>query len=139
MTTTRAATSRRLRAIYDVLPEIVLVVDGAGTILEAHMGAGFEGRVVANDLVGMSIRDVLPRDIAPITMEQLDETFLHGTVVREYETAFAGVQRFFETRGIRFDDDVATCCREVEPAEWGRRSIWSKCLEWMCFQIRYWL
>jgi len=107
MTTTRAGTDRRLRAIYDVLPEIVLVVDRAGTIVEAHMGTSFEGRVVANDLVGASIRDVLPRDIAPITMEHLDETFIHGTALREYRSAFAGVQRYVETRGIRFDDELA--------------------------------
>lgn len=107
MTTTRAATDPRLRAIYDVLPEIVLVVDRAGRIVEAHMGTGFEGRVVANDLVGTSIRDVLPRDIAPIRMEQLDDTFIHGTVVCEYESAFAGIERHVETRGIRLDDDIA--------------------------------
>jgi cardiolipin synthase len=39
----------------------------------------------------------------------------------------------------RFEEDLATCCREVQPAEWERRSVWSKCLEWLCFQIRYWL
>jgi cardiolipin synthase len=38
----------------------------------------------------------------------------------------------------RFEEDLAAC-REVRPEEWERRSIWNKCLEWMCFQIRYWL
>jgi len=38
----------------------------------------------------------------------------------------------------QFEKDVATC-REITPDEWQRRSAWEKAMEWLFYQIRYWL
>jgi cardiolipin synthase len=38
----------------------------------------------------------------------------------------------------QFDQDLASC-REITLEEWGKRSAWEKALEWLFFQIRYWL
>ena len=43
-----------------------------------------------------------------------------------------------EKLDAQYDKDVANC-REVVPAEWERRSTWSRCLEWFFFRLRYWL
>jgi cardiolipin synthase len=38
----------------------------------------------------------------------------------------------------QFEKDVATC-REITLAEWQRRSVWEKAMEWLFYQVRYWL
>ncbi|HEV8112181.1 MAG TPA: phospholipase D-like domain-containing protein [Planctomycetota bacterium] len=38
----------------------------------------------------------------------------------------------------QFEKDVAHC-REIAPVEWQKRSIWEKAIEWMFYQVRYWL
>jgi cardiolipin synthase len=38
----------------------------------------------------------------------------------------------------QFEADLAGC-QEVVPAEWERRSVWRKFLEWLFYQFRYWL
>jgi cardiolipin synthase len=38
----------------------------------------------------------------------------------------------------QFEADLAGC-QEVVPAEWERRSIWRKFLEWLFYQFRHWL
>ena len=43
-----------------------------------------------------------------------------------------------DTMHEQFDKDVAHC-REITPVEWQKRSIWEKAIEWMFYQVRYWL
>jgi cardiolipin synthase len=62
------------------------------------------------------------------------------SLLHNFEVSLIVIDRNVGTgMDARFDEDLASSCREVQPEHWERRSIWSKCLEWMCFQIRYWL
>ena len=38
----------------------------------------------------------------------------------------------------QFQADVVAC-REILPEEWKQRSAWEKAMEWLFYQIRYWL
>ena len=38
----------------------------------------------------------------------------------------------------QFEADLVAC-REILPEEWKRRSAWEKAMEWLFYQIRYWL
>lgn len=38
----------------------------------------------------------------------------------------------------QFEADVVAC-KEILPEEWKRRSAWEKAMEWLFYQIRYWL
>ena len=106
MTTSRAGIDRQLRAIYDALPDMIMVIDRAGTVVEARMGAGLEGRVAADDIIGTSLREMFPQSVADIRMDQLEETFVRGSSVTEYLSTFGGLERYVETRGVRLDDEV---------------------------------
>ena len=39
---------------------------------------------------------------------------------------------------MQFDEDLRGC-REVDPVAWERRPLVQKVLEWLFFQLRYWL
>jgi PAS domain S-box-containing protein len=96
-----------LRALYDTLPDLILVLDRDGIVHDVHVGGGLEGVAERAQLVGRKLAELLPPTEVEARLSDLAEIFEAGYLRTQYETTFGGINRFVEARGSAFEPDRA--------------------------------
>ena len=97
----------RLRAISEVLPDLLFVVDEEGCFLEIM--AANEGLLAAKaqTALGKLISEVLPPEISAEILEIINATVEHGTVQEiEYQLDVPDGRRWFEGRTALMNEEV---------------------------------
>jgi signal transduction histidine kinase/CheY-like chemotaxis protein len=93
------------QAVIEALPDLLLVVDSRGTILESHAPPGPEVFPGASEFPGKSYADVLPRDVAAEVqagVRSLGED--HRVLVLERSLDLGGRVVTYEARVVRMED-----------------------------------
>jgi signal transduction histidine kinase len=103
-----AQVSARTRALLAIVPDLLVRLRKDGTILELHAGAGNPLRLNVNELIGRSIKQLLPAPLATQAMQQLSQAIR----TREVQTftcqyLLPNELRDFEARGVSCADDEA--------------------------------
>lgn len=103
-----AQSAARTKALVAIVPDLLVRLRKDGTILELHPGAGNPLGLKVNDLMGRSIKQLLPAPLATQAMQQL------GQAIRTREVQTFTCQyllpnelRDFEARGVSCADDEA--------------------------------
>ena len=102
----------RSRALLDAIPDLMFRIARDGTYLEVK---GDPDRMVAppEELLGQSVRDVLPRNIADRFGAALAAPASKGVQTVEYRLPIGGVERDFEARMVPSgDDEVVVIVRD---------------------------
>lgn len=98
----------RHRALLNAIPDLMFRVARDGTYLAYKADNASDLVAPPEELIGSTIRDVLPREIAGPMMRCIDEALERGsprTVELEYELELGGVRRYFEARIVPGDPD----------------------------------
>jgi signal transduction histidine kinase len=111
----------RNRAMLRVIPDLMFVMRRDGTYVDYHARDPKLLLVPPDQLLGKTIRDIMPPRLANVFMDALERAALgEDPVIVEYEL-FVGDSRFFEARLVRAENDcVLSIVRDV--TEW-RRTI----------------
>ena len=100
------ATLDRNRAIIAAIPDLLFRVDGAGRYLECHAGDPLLIPVYPEAVLGRTLHEVLPTEVADLCMEVVSRTLADGTARQvEYELPLEGGSMWFETRVVRVSSD----------------------------------
>ncbi|MGE5275135.1 MAG: PAS domain S-box protein [Verrucomicrobiota bacterium] len=102
----------RSRALLDAIPDLMFRIARDGTYLEVK---GDPSRMVVppEELLGRSVRDVLPRDLADRFEEALAAPASKGVQTVEYRLPIADEERYFEARMVPSgNDEVVVIVRD---------------------------
>lgn len=105
----------RNRAILAALPDLMFVIDRAGTYVDFHAGDPSELLVPPEQFLGRTVREVMPPHIAEPVEAAIDEALrTGGPVVVEYTLPFRGKPSHYEARIVRLGPDrVLSVIRDV--------------------------
>jgi len=96
----------RNRALLDAIPDMMFRVDRNGTYLAYKAESESELGAPPAELVGKTVRDYLPRDVAGPMMRCVEETIASQRArTMEYELDLEGLRRHFEARIVPADPD----------------------------------
>jgi PAS domain S-box-containing protein len=130
----------RSRALLDAIPDLMFRIARDGTYLEVK---GDPARMVVppEELLGLSVRDVLPPDLADQFEAGLAMPASKGVQTLEYRLAIGGEERYFEARMMpsgndevvvivrdftdraRLEEEVARRLREVQHEQEFTRAV----------------
>jgi PAS domain S-box-containing protein len=102
----------RSRALLDAIPDLMFRIARDGTYLEVK---GDPSRLVVppEELLGRSVRDVLPPDLADRFEEALAAPVSKGVQTVEYRLPIVGEERYFEARMVPAgNDEVVVIVRD---------------------------
>jgi PAS domain S-box-containing protein len=101
------------RALMDVTPDPMILVDRNGTYLDVH-ASDTSGLVLPPDqLIGRNVRDVLPAELAGRVLASIERALTHGVSTIEYELEVDGVRHWKESRMVASgDNEVVTIVRD---------------------------
>jgi PAS domain S-box-containing protein len=107
------ASEERTRALLDAIPDLMFRIRRDGTYLDFK--AESEGDLLSPEVIGRSVYDRLPRDLAEEVMNcarrSLDEGIIETV---EYELQFDGQPRYYEGRIVRSgEDEFLLIVREI--------------------------
>ncbi|HET9982136.1 MAG TPA: PAS domain-containing protein [Longimicrobiales bacterium] len=100
----------RNRAILAALPDLMFVLDRAGTYVDFH--ARDESRLLVSpeQFLGRSVREIMPPEIAGLVHAAIDEALRSGgPAVVEYTIGLQGKPSHFEARIVRLGADRVLC------------------------------
>jgi PAS domain S-box-containing protein len=105
----------RIRAVLEAIPDAMFRLSRAGVYLEYFPRADFQPIAPPEALLGHSISDILPADIAPRLLEGIRQSLDNGQiVVMDYELLEAGGPRRYEARCVPLgSDEVLAIVRDM--------------------------
>lgn len=96
------------RAIVSAVPDMLFKLRKDGTYLEFHNQESSAPLVPKELFIGRKIEEVMPEDLANISMEKLSDAFSTGEVSKyEYQLPKNGETSFYENRIIAISDNEA--------------------------------
>jgi len=99
-------TLERNRALLAAIPDLLFRVDASGRYLECHSGDPALLPVMPGSIVGRTIQDILPPEVASRCMEAVSWTLEDGAPRQvEYQLALPDGPVWFETRVARVSSD----------------------------------
>ncbi len=102
-------TEARNQAILNLLPDMIFKTDRDGVIICAH-GAEVQLSQSAENLIGKSYRELLPKTIANKYAEHLSRTINSREIqVFEYELTCDSKHRLYESRMVASSDGTVVC------------------------------
>jgi signal transduction histidine kinase len=104
----------RNSALLDAIPDLVFRISRDGTYLDVQLDAANTLPIPPEKLIGMNIRDLLPREVAEHELATIAEALDSGAMTTaEYELEVAGVPRHFELRMVPSGEgEVVTIVRD---------------------------
>lgn len=110
---------RSIEAILAAVPDMMFRMDRQGRYLYFKPAKGLEPYVPADDLLGRSITDVLPKEVADPAMALIKEALDSGEMkLFEYPLFEKGGVRKYESRIVPMgDDDVLVIVRDISPRD----------------------
>jgi PAS domain S-box-containing protein len=102
------------RAILDAFPDLMFQISSEGIFLD-YKGAREDLYVKPEVFLNRHVHEVMPPDIADLTMQYIEQTMRDGTaVVYEYELPVRNRVRSFESRMLALDDTkVLAAIRDI--------------------------
>ena len=95
----------RNRALLSAIPDVMLRIDAAGTYLDVRVDEHAELPLSAEELIGRSVRDVAPPDVAEALLSCARKARESGEMRSvEYELELDGVVRYCESRMVPSGD-----------------------------------
>ncbi len=96
----------RNRALLSAIPDVMLRIDAAGTYLDVRVDEHAELPLSAEELIGRSVRDVAPPDVAEALLSCARRARESGEMRSvEYELELDGLVRYCESRMVPSGDD----------------------------------
>jgi PAS domain S-box-containing protein len=107
------ASEARNRALLDALPDLMFRVTRDGVYVDYH--AHDDAALVASDVIGLTLADRLPPDVAAQALEVARRALDEGGVqTHEYSLELRGVLRHYEARVVASGgDEVVSIVREI--------------------------
>jgi PAS domain S-box-containing protein len=103
---------RRYRALLNAIPDLMFRISRDGTYL-AYKGDRRDLAAPPTRLLGSSVHDLLPPDVADRLMEGVQRALASGEIETiEYELALDGVPRDFEARIVSNGDEAVLIVRD---------------------------
>ncbi|WP_052813136.1 response regulator [Desulfonatronum thioautotrophicum] len=92
-------------AIINAIPDMIFVLDQAGTYLEYHAYDSTCLFSPPEEFIGRTVSDILPSDVASAVMSCMERAHASGAVqALEYSLPCGSVKKIFEARIIPMDD-----------------------------------
>ncbi len=111
------ASERRLRAIYNALPDLITVFDRNGVAVDVGGDLTWFGSA-ATDVAGRSLDDLYPTEIAAERLAMLQRVLDEGSGIYVLESTLGDRRRVVEVRSVRLDDDhVLAINRDITEAK----------------------
>jgi PAS domain S-box-containing protein len=103
----------RYRALLHAIPDLMFRMTRDGTYLD-FKGEAADLASPPEELIGANARDVLPADVAERLLEGIAHAIETGEVTTgDYELILNGVQRTFEARIVRDEDEAVLIVRDI--------------------------
>ncbi|MFO8132615.1 MAG: PAS domain S-box protein [Thermoplasmatota archaeon] len=108
------ASEAHSQAVLDAIPDLMFHFDGQGTII-AYRGGREDLYRDPDEFMDKNIRDVMPGDLAELTLVHIERALDTGRVQRyEYDLPIQGTMRHFEARMAAADaDSVVAVVRDI--------------------------
>ncbi|MFW5738786.1 MAG: PAS domain S-box protein [Myxococcota bacterium] len=106
----------QVRALLRLIPDLIFRMDNNGCFLEFYAAQQDMLYAPPDEIVGRSIRELLPEPVASESMDCLRRALASGTIqVHEYALPVAPGHRYFEARHIAMNhsDEVLAIVRDV--------------------------
>jgi PAS domain S-box-containing protein len=104
---------RRYRALLNAIPDLMFRMSRDGVYLD-FKGEREDLSVPPEELLGRTVHDVLPREVADLVLMGVRAAIDAGTVVTgEYELALGGVPRYFEARIVKDGSEAVIIVRDI--------------------------
>lgn len=98
----------RNKALLNAIPDLMFMFSREGVFLDYNSPDSALLITPPEMFIGRHINDVLPKELAKLTMTNLRELFEHGKTMRyEYNTIVGSEIRFFESRMVLCGKDAA--------------------------------
>lgn len=109
------ASEERNRSIIEALPDIFFILDSEGRYIDCHSGHETELLLPREELVGKSIKDVMPAAVAARGLEKIRKALETGEIQHfEYELELPAGPSYFEMRISRsFENEVIGISRNI--------------------------
>ena len=103
------------RAILGAMPDMMFRLSRDGTHLDFHATDPQQLYVPPDHIIGRTVGDLLPPDVAGEYIRRIGRTFAHhATEIFEYQLGFPDGARYFEARMVLCgDDSVLTIVRDI--------------------------
>lgn len=102
------ASERRNRTIVEALPDMLFRISSDGRFLDCQAADHESLLMPLAQFVGKNVSEVLPPDIAEMTIKHLDSALRTGALQQyEYRLTIGGAERFYESRMVRGGDQEA--------------------------------
>ena len=110
----------RNRALLSAIPDVMLRIDAAGTYLDVRVDEHAELPLSAEELVGRSVRDVAPPDVAEALLSCARRARESGEMRSvEYELELDGAVHYCESRMVPSGDgEVVIIMRDFTEKRW---------------------
>jgi PAS domain S-box-containing protein len=105
----------RLKKILDASPDMYLIIDGNGILVDFKPSRNFETALTPAEFLGKPMAEVLPGELAEAGLIRTKEVLEKGREsLLEYSLPVDGVFHFYEARFTLFDEDhVLAIIRDV--------------------------
>jgi PAS domain S-box-containing protein len=101
------ASRGRLAALLNAIPDAYVLVDADGIYRDVHIPQGYPSMQPAEELIGMTVEEALPPELAAKAKEAIAEVLETGKPSRfDYSIPVAGVTRYREAQLVPFSDEL---------------------------------
>ena len=109
------ASELRTRALLDAMPDHMFRIRRDGTYVDFHSHSPDELHAPPDEIVGRTVRDVMPEATADRLMSAIEAALANGAIETvEYELPLRGERRFREARIVRSgEDEVLAIVRDI--------------------------
>ena len=116
----------RTRALYDAIPDLIIRIGKDGTYGEMKPPRDFNPLLSAEEVIGKTVFEVLPRDVAGACSRARERAVETGdTQVVEYDLLENGSRRYYEARLVPGEDgDVLAIVRDVTDRKELEAQLW---------------
>jgi len=107
-------TEEKNRAILNAIPDLMFLQSRDGVFLDCHASDSSALLAPVSELLGKSMSDILPRDIADqfaVCFERTDETA--EPQILEYQLTINDTEHWFEARIVRSGENILTVVRDI--------------------------
>ena len=88
-----------LKGILDTLPDLIFVLDRNGIHIDFHSNFDDDLFVSPDEIRGKSVVDLLPKDVAELTLKNIEKTLREKTLSTfEYTLDFENEVKYFDAR-----------------------------------------
>lgn len=106
---------RRNEALLNAMPDLMFIINREGVFTDFHNPHDRSTLVPPDSYIGVSVRSLLPAEVAGETIINIEKTLRTGEIVEHYyQLEYSEGLRFFEARYVKnSESDVLTVVRDI--------------------------